>query len=73
MALPTGGDAEAGTGLAGYIAQTLADELGGKFKMDHEAAKGINALARAIVQYFNLHADTPGGGPPDSIVFDDDP
>ncbi len=59
------GDAEAGTGLAGAMAQKMADAFGKDFNAK-DSAKGLNALAAAIVEYIldNLEVDTssnPGG------------
>jgi hypothetical protein len=64
MALEAG-DAEAGTGLAGVMAEKMSEAFGKDFKVK-DSAKGLNAMAAAIVEYIldNLEVDTssnPGG------------
>ena len=61
MALEAG-DAEAGTGLAGVMAEKMSDAFGKDFSAK-SSAKGLNAMAAAIVQYIldNLEVDPDSG------------
>ena len=61
MALEAG-DAEAGTGLAGAMAEQMAAMFGKGFNVK-DSAKGLNAMATAIVTYVrdNLEVDPDTG------------
>lgn len=57
MALEAG-DAEKGTGLAGAMADELKKVINGFQTKD--AAPGLNAQAKAIVDYFKANAEVTG-------------
>jgi hypothetical protein len=61
MALEAG-DAEAGTGLAGAMADKMSELFGKGFDVK-SSAKGLNAMAAAIVEYVveNLEVDLDTG------------
>lgn len=61
MALEAG-DVEAGTGLAGAMGEKMSEAFGKDFNAK-DSAKGMNALAAAIVEYVlaNLEVDPETG------------
>ena len=61
------GDAEQGTGLAGKIAEKMQEVFGKDFDAKKQA-KGLNALAAAIVGYIQENAEVSlSGSDPASV------
>ena len=63
------GDANSGTGLAGAIAAAREEAYGKSYSVAKDAG-GVNALAKAIIEYLVANAEVevtelPGGTPVD--------